>query len=290
MIPTVLTSEKIAGTVILYNSTLETLDNIKTYIDQVERLYVVDNSNEVNNELVEALRLYSNLHYHSLNGNKGIASALNWAAQRAIQDGFEVLLTMDDDTRTPDRMVSQMTDFWNQYPLPLGILSGVHHNKPATVPYKTLLYTLTSGNFLNLKAYQHIGGFEDNFFIDHVDHEYCIRLNAKGYQVVELPAIHLEHKLGYSQEVKLGGWRLRRYGTNSPIRLYYYARNGLYVARTHFAEHPHFAWMFTKEIARRWLKTLFLDADRPTRIKMLVQGLRDGWHGRLGRYVSPDEQ
>ena len=191
---------------------------------------------------------------------------------------------MDDDTATPDSMISDMIKFWNSYSEPLGILSGVHHYKQDNLDYRPLLYTLTSGNLLNLSAYESIGRFCDDFFIDHVDHDFCIRLNNAGYQVIELPKIHLNHKLGYSEKVKVGPWTLRTYGTNAPIRLYYYTRNGIYVSRKYFNQYPSFSWMFTKEVTRRWLKTLFLDKDRITRVKMMLKGTKDGFRSHLGEY------
>lgn len=278
--------QNIAGAVVLYNSDFNVLNNIDTYINQVQKLYVIDNSTDINDKIIEALKSNSKIKYHSFHKNKGIATALNWCAREAIRDGFRVLLTMDDDTRTPSNMISVMVNFWNQYPYPIGILSGVHHHKPATVPHKRLFYTLTSGNLLNLDAYQKIGGFKDDLFIDHVDHEYGFRLNNNGYHVVELQNLHLDHKLGYSQQIKLGSIVLRKYGTNSPIRLYYYARNGLYVSRSQFAEHPEFGWMYTKEMIRRWIKTLLFDENRKVRVKMLAKGMFDGWNGRLGEYGS----
>ena len=281
-----LDKKDIAGVIILYNSSIDVVNNIATYIDQIQHLYVVDNSIIYNAELIRLLHENPKIQYHSLDGNQGIAVALNWGAEQAIADGFTVLLTMDDDTSVPDRMILQMIDFWNCYSKPVGILSGVHHDRPAKTGYKCLSYTLTSGNLLNLVAYQQVGRFNDGFFIDHVDHEYGFRLNTHGYQVIELPDIHLKHKLGYSQQIKVGSWVIRKYGTNTPIRLYYYARNGIYVARTYHAEHPEFAWMFTKEMIRRWIKTLVLDKDRLIRVKMLVKGLTHGWRGRLGQLQS----
>ena len=285
--------ENIAGTVVLYNSPSAVIDNIKTYIDQVQKLYVVDNSVMPNDELRALLSSYSHVHYHSLNGNKGIATALNWAAEQAIIDGFIVLLTMDDDTRTPDTMVAQMMDFWNSYPTPIGILSGVHHTdpealstKPKKALHRTLLYTLTSGNILNLLAYKEVGRFWDDLFIDHVDHEYGLRLNSKGYQVVELQYIQLEHRLGYRQEIRVGGRVIKKYGTHPPIRLYYFARNGVYVARSYFKQHPLFTWMVIKELVKRSVKAVFLDANRKSRIQMLLRGIQDGWKGRLGDYSN----
>lgn len=274
----------IAGTVVLYNSSIETVNNIKTYINQIEKLYVVDNSTHPNDELIATLKLFYNVQYHSLNGNKGIATALNWAAKQAINDNYTVLLTMDDDTRTPSSMVEQMISFWNRYPEPIGILSGVHHTKFDKASFRKLLYTLTSGNLLNLLAYQQIGPFRDDFFIDHVDHEYGLRLNQNGYAVVELPNIRLEHQLGYTQQLKVGSRVIGTFGSHSPIRLYYFARNGVYVARQHFKKQPLFAWTVLEELGKRWIKAMFLQDNRKERITMLIMGIKHGWTDRLGKY------
>lgn len=279
-----ISQRNIAGVVVLYNSPAETLHNILTYIHQVETLYVVDNSSSRNDELIRALQTYPNVHYHSLNGNKGIATALNWAAKQALQDGFTVLLTMDDDTQTPTTMMAQMIEFWNGYGKPIGILSGVHHTKSDAASYRRLPYTLTSGNLLNLKAYQITGPFYDDLFIDHVDHEYGLRLNQHKYEVIELPSIRLGHQLGYAQQIKIGNWVVRNYGTHSPIRQYYFARNGVYVALLYFKAYPSFSWMVAKELVKRLIKASVLDENGKSRVKMLLQGVIDGWRGQLGKY------
>lgn len=274
----------VAGTVVLYNSSIETLNNIKTYITQIEKLYVVDNSTHCNDELIAALKSFDNVQYHSLSGNKGIATALNWAATQAVIDNYTVLLTMDDDTRTPSSMVKQMIGFWNQCLEPIGILSGVHHTKSDKAHCRKLLYTLTSGNLLNLQAYQQIGTFRDDFFIDHVDHEYGLRLNQNGYAVIELPSIRLEHQLGYTQQLKVGSYIVGTFGSHSPIRLYYFARNGVYVARRYFKKQPLFAWTVLEELGKRWVKAMFLQDNRKERITMLIMGIKHGWTNRLGKY------
>lgn len=274
----------IAGVVVLYNSPNETIENVLTYIDQIQRLYVVDNSTQSNNELITLLRSYSNVEYYSMNENKGIATALNWAASQAIKDKFNILLTMDDDTRTPALMIQRMIDFWNYYPNSIGILSGVHHTKPDKANYRELLYTLTSGNLLNLQAYQTIGPFRDDFFIDHVDHEYGLRLNQNDYKVIEIPDIRLEHRLGYTQRLKIGSYVVGTFGSHSPVRLYYFARNGVYMSRQYFGSHPFFAWTVLEELGKRWIKAVFLQDNRKERVSMLFTGIRHGWIGQLGRY------
>lgn len=284
--------QKIAGTVILYNSSILVLDNILTYIKQVEKLYVVDNSIQPNWDLINKLKAYSEVCYHSLNGNKGIATALNWAADKAIEDGYVALLTMDDDTQVSETMVEDMINFWNKYQKPIGLLSGVHRvdsddslfNHLSGTAYRELPFKETSGNLLSLEAYSNTGKFFDKLFIDHVDHEYGFRLNANGYSVIELGDIKLNHKLGYDQEIKLGALLLRKYGTHPPLRLYYYGRNGVYLARKYYKIHPFFMWLLFKELLKRITKATFFDKDGGHRLKMIFYGIKDGWNGHLGQY------
>ena len=42
---------KIAGTVVWYNPSNENIENIKTYINFVEKLYIIDNSKKDDNKL-----------------------------------------------------------------------------------------------------------------------------------------------------------------------------------------------------------------------------------------------
>ncbi|MBD2703596.1 glycosyltransferase [Spirosoma sp. BT702] len=281
-----ISKKDIAGSVVLYNSPIEVLDNISTYIDQISKLYVVDNSVTPNAELIKELQKNSKIKYISLQGNKGIATALNFAAQEALADNYSVLLTMDDDTQTPSSMIDEMITFWNQFPHPIGILSGSHHSKLKHVPYRRLLYTLTSGNLLNLDAYTSVGNFKDDLFIDHVDHEYGLRLNEKGYQVIEIPSIRLVHRLGYIQQIKLGSRTIAEFGSHSPIRLYYYTRNGLHLSRIYLKQSPAFVLNFVENLSKLFIKAILLQKDRKHRIKMLTKGLIDGWNGNLGKINS----
>ena len=275
--------EDVSGTVILYNSTSEVLCNINTYIDQVSKLYVIDNSEKTDESLLKEIKELDNIVYTSLGGNKGIALALNYAAQQALVDGYSLLLTMDDDTQTPPNMVQEMIDFWNKYTQPIGIVSGIHHKKKVDSKYRSLPFTLTSGNLISLEAYVKVGGFRDDLFIDHVDHEFGLRLNKGGYQVIELPSIRLKHRLGYSQNIKVGQRIIGKYGSHSPIRLYYFARNGVYLSRKYISSQPFFAWMVLQEVIKRFIKASFLQSDRKYRIKMLLKGIMDGWRGKLGK-------
>ena len=55
---------------------------------------------------------------------------------------------------------------------------------------------MTSGNLLSLKAFKSVGRFHDDFFIDYIDIEYCIRMNYNNYDVIRINDIVLEHDEG----------------------------------------------------------------------------------------------
>lgn len=88
----------IGGIVIVYNP--DDLDalmrNVATYVEFVDRLFIVDNSDDLNQDLIR--RMPDNCEYHSMRGNVGIAAALNFGMDRCKALGCEWVLTMDQDT------------------------------------------------------------------------------------------------------------------------------------------------------------------------------------------------
>ena len=90
---------KIEGVVVLYHPDAVIIDNIGTYINELECLYVIDNSETYTDSIVEQLRYLSNVKYINNGGNKGIANALNAGAKLASAAGAAWLLTMDQDSK-----------------------------------------------------------------------------------------------------------------------------------------------------------------------------------------------
>lgn len=276
----ILQRNRIAGTVILYNSSVAVFDNIKTYIDQVEVLYVVDNSDRPNAELISRFSEIPTVEFMSNGGNKGVAHALNTAARQAIVDGFTHLLTMDDDSKAPARMVDTMRKFLDQYAdhEKVGIISAVHNADPSPAIFRIVPYTMTSGNLLDLRIYQKVGGFWEELFIDHVDHEYGLRLNDAGYQVIELLGLFLNHSLGESKP--WSSWfHTGKFISHKPSRMYYIARNGWLVAK----KHPRFRWTAVRLISKEWIKSIVWENARRQRIHFLFKGMQHAYWGRTGK-------
>lgn len=87
---------KLAATVILFNPTSSIVENLKNYLESVDKLYIIDNSpisqldsNIIENDKVELI--------HD-GENKGIPLRLNHVIKKCITENYTHLLTMDQDS------------------------------------------------------------------------------------------------------------------------------------------------------------------------------------------------
>ncbi|GAB3998163.1 glycosyltransferase family 2 protein [Spirosoma daeguense] len=269
---------KIAGVVVLYNNP-KIVQNIETYLSQIDTLFIVDNSDIFQEPLINELKRKPAVQYIQNAGNQGIAQALNQAAERAIDQGYDYLLTMDDDSGAPTNMIVEMMQFIESQPSPnqIGILSAAHARSTYHTDKPTaVFYTMTSGNLLNLKAYQAVGSFREDFFIDHVDHDYGLRLGKAGYTIIELPGIHLYQLVGEPGKK----WGVN-YVSRQPVRQYYMVRNGLILVK----EHPVFIYKMVKLLIKELVKVAVVQTNRRERIGFIIRGIVDGISGRSGKYV-----
>lgn len=88
----------LAGSVILYNPDYDVPDNVASYLNAVDRLYVVDNQNgKAVAERIAALAP-EKVTVISNPENEGIAKPLN-TVLRICRDKYDLLITMDQDSR-----------------------------------------------------------------------------------------------------------------------------------------------------------------------------------------------
>jgi rhamnosyltransferase len=280
---------EVAACVVLYNSPLSRLAAIETYRTQVDKLYVIDNSEGAKTDLANHLMSLPNVVYLANGKNEGIASALNWAASEAVANGYRYLLTMDDDTAVPENLIATMLSFLGTYDGAdgVGIIAASHSIGKGKMPregsFKKVLFTMTSGNLLNLAVYKQVGPFRADFFIDHVDHDYGLRINQAQFEVIELPYLKLIHQLGEQKRI---GWMNTTYVSHSPARGYYIVRNGLLLAQQYKHIFPAFYRRMWVLLMREFLKILLFEPHKKYRLRLLYQGLLDKRAGQLGKLVE----
>jgi rhamnosyltransferase len=278
---------RIAGAVVLYNPEYNCINNINSYLSQVSLLCVIDNSEKQNIELVNELISNPKVKYVENKSNFGVAQALNQAARTAINNNYDFLLTMDQDSIADDQLVENYVSFLSNNRFNVGILApapvyikGIE--KKDSVNSKEVNVAITSGSLLNLIAFEKVGEFNKGLFIDYVDFEYCLRLKESGFKILQLNDAIIFHSLGNIERRRFL-FKQVFITHHSPERIYYRTRNRLYVAWKYINVFPLFVGkdflLFFNEI----LKIIFFEKGKILKIKMIMLGIRDWIKNKYGK-------
>lgn len=277
--------ERIAGVVVLYNPSEAVIDNIKSYINDLDILFVVDNSDIKEVAIIETLQKNSKTHYLCNGGNQGIAHALNIGAIKSIEMGYEWLLTMDQDSSAHSNMLSEMLKYIDN---DLSVITPFHAN--AYHPYSSssetssfILTTMTSGNLLNLSVYANSKGFKEEFFIDYVDSEYCLQSHLNNYKIIQVNHAVLNHNLGDLKKHQFL-WKHFFSTNHSPIRRYYITRNRFKIIELYQNHFPEYCNFEKSRFLVDFIIVLLYEKQKIAKFRMMFSGYLDYKRGIFGKY------
>jgi rhamnosyltransferase len=278
---------KIAGVTILYNPKEDVIENILSYLDQIEILYVIDNSEKIEKEIIQRIKILNRVKILENLKNIGIAAALNKSAEHAIIDGYDILLMMDQDSKVSENFVEEMIKMLHQ-DTKIGLISPfvIHRNNPKNPPeamFENISIAITSGSIMRLSVFEDIGKFEEKLFIDYVDHEYCLRMRSHGYKIVQLNSVFIFHDLGHTECRNFLFFKV--FPTNhSPIRWYYRTRNRLYVRKKFSNTFKDYVKLDKLIFQKELLKILLYERDKIEKIKMMIRGYIDFKKNIFGKF------
>ncbi len=241
---------------------------------------------------------------HHNQRNMGIARALNNGIAIAQREKYKWVVTLDDDTVVTPDITEKLIEGWKAASAQseraiavvgislrdpyIGQESCRSANHVGKLSEKHVV--ITSGSLLSVERFCSIGRFRDEFFIDWVDYDYCMRARAKGFRVIQLSHVGMVHPCGHATEH--GFWPLKTKTTNhNAQRRYYWFRNSTVLAKEYLWHDP----VFSARAFRTQLKTLFLvllfENDKWHKLKASLRGLLHGWQGRLGKQqLCPETQ
>jgi rhamnosyltransferase len=268
---------------------------------QVDELVIVDNGSSA--EKLEGLSASASkvkATFLPLGTNRGIAHALNVGLEHARRQDCQWLATFDQDSLALPTMLDEMLSAIQRYPQParIAMLAPVQidphsgfHLEPDTCElrgsgWRVLYTTMTSGNLVNVATATAIGGFEESFFIDYVDHEFCLRLRRHGYQVLEVTEAHLTHSLGELSTHRLGGRRIW-VTHHSVTRRYYMSRNRLILWWRYFRSEPTWVRRDMRAFASELVRIVLYERESGAKLRMVLRGTLDAIRGVRGPLNSP---
>jgi len=282
----------ICGIITFYEPPLSCIDNIETYLCYIDRLYIVDNTPSPRNQIFpELLRKYPNIELLSFGHNIGMAAALNLGIKKGLENSYSWLLTMDQDSYFEADQAKRYFESLSVIDYSrVAILSPAHGNRATdsvACVYEKKDEVMTSGNLLNLSLSRKTGAFNEALFIDSVDHDYCLRANLLGLDVLQAVNCYICHTVGQEYSgAFLFGLKRKTFHIHSPKRMYFIVRNGLYISKTYRQAFPDYTKYLQKHIQARISKCIRYSDQRWVYIRFVLQALFDYVFNRYGNRVG----
>lgn len=285
---------KVAAIIVSYNPDSNLFDSINLLLNQVEKVIIVDNGSKekyvkyiksINEDKIEIILNKENL---------GVATALNIGVIKALENGYEWILTMDQDSKASPDMVKKMFNVYNSINREerkdiLSIFPNFVDERIQSIEensnmnsYEYVDADITSGNLLRKEVFEKVGFFDDSLFIDLVDTDFCMRLNEKGIKMIKIRDAVLYHSLGESKTIKgiLGSFNT---SNHSALRRYYMTRNRFYIWEKYKGLNSFTLNRDKKLFKKEFVKIILGEKDKVNKIKMVLRGYKDYKKGIKGK-------
>ncbi len=207
----------------------------------------------------------------TLGTNTGLAHAQNVGVNSAIAAGAHVVAFFDQDSTIkpgflttlvsplslgkPDIVSPLYVDDTSNDALPStkvsrhGVSSTVHHYD-SLEPYLVDV-VISSGTAASVEVFEVAGLFDEDFFIDFVDTEWCLRCRSKMIPIRVIPRAVMKHRIG-NRSLNIG---FTTVFVHSPVRCYYQIRNCFLLFRK---RHIPFLFAIRELVAVFYNRTLLL--------------------------------
>lgn len=233
----------LAAIVLYFPDTKRLRDNINAILPQVDGIAFFNNGGT----MPQTIEL-PGIVLDSESKNVGIAAALNHLCQYAIDNEYDWILTLDQDSVCPEGLILEYKKYLGNPKIGMicpRILDrnygSLHYDGQEGAGIEKIDACITSASLLRLSAWQQVRGFWEDLFIDMVDFDMCWSLQEKGFIILRTNLKSLLHEIGHSKRVLFRGEENVIYN-HPPIRSYYISRNTIAVGRKHHRLKQCFRW------------------------------------------------
>lgn len=285
--------------IVTYNPCLERLnENLSAIITQVQTLAVFDNGSsnvgEIRKVLTDAGWEGRRICLIESNENKGLAVALNRLANAAHEAGAEAIVFLDQDSVAGTNLVAALAKHMQDGVAVVSPLVVDRNNARVAEDRSIVRETkrpLTSGSMVNIAAWTSIGGYDERYFVDWVDVDFCDNLRMHGYRLLITHETILLHELGNQEFAWFGpgtDYTGKRSASRGYYRLNYPAWRWCDRARGQAIAMRKYAWtrigieerlIFLKTTVGR---ALLIERDKKACLFAIFEGLREGRRAMQG--------
>jgi len=296
-----MTGPRVAVVVLSWNRREDTLACLRSLAGEPASVVVVDNGSSdgsaeaVRREFPEAVLIVND-------DNLGFAAGNNAGIRRALADGAEWVLVLNNDVEVEPGFLAPLLAEAARRPA-AGALSPkiLFADPPDRIWFAGARYDPRRGYNGRQRGYgerddgrweepwetdrvcgaamlvpravlEDDGLFDEELFAYSEDTDWSLRVRERGHGLWLVPVSRVHHKVSASSG-----------GESSPTTLYYGTRNSLVVAERHAPLGPLGTWRRRLVLLAAHLVQAGLAPRRREAIAAVINGFRDGVHGRLGR-------
>lgn len=285
---------KIIAIIVTYNPSSNLLNLINSLRHQKVTPIIVDNGSK-RFDFTTAEEDNQN-YLIRLADNLGIATAQNKGIERALELGAEYILFFDQDSTIPNNFVQDMMDDYqliSNQNIKVGALGPRFIDERYNFYYKTISISkhglrtkhdvsninepfnstllISSGSLVSVETLKEVGLMRDNYFIDYVDTEWCLRAESLGFKNYISAKAVMRHTIG-DNVLK---FKFINVPVHSAFRRYFRVRNAFYMLRE-----PHVPFLlFVREMIFNFIHQGILvcfEKNRLAYVKSYFKGVRDG--------------
>lgn len=284
----------ISSVIITFNPNVNVINLINALKHQNVTPVIVDNgSKDYDFTLVEE---DNHSHLIRLKDNLGIATAQNKGIERALELGAEYILFFDQDSTIPNNFVQDMMDDYqliSDQNIKVGALGPRFIDERYNFYYKTISISkhglrtkhdvsninepfnstllISSGSLVSVETLKQVGLMRDEYFIDYVDTEWCLRAESLGFKNYISAKAVMKHTIGDN----VLNFKFMNVPVHSAFRRYFRVRNAFYMLRE-----PHVPLiLFIRELVGNTVHQFILilfEKNSWSYIKSYFKGLKDG--------------
>ena len=145
---------------------------------------------------------------------------------------------------------------------------------------------ITSGMLIPLALVREIGGFREDYFIDAVDHEFCLRVRAQGGKVILACKPAMIHGFGETAGRRYFRWAgINHHG---PARKYFIARNSLVTALAYWRREPLWSLRQCARLLIDFGGIVLLEAHKRAKLSAFMRGITHALAGKMGPIAGHD--
>ncbi len=269
---------------------------------QVEHIVWIDNGSDDRAQASRQPWTRERVHPIWLDANRGLGHAQNLGIEWARGQGASHVLLMDDDSLPQPGMVAALLDalardehaaaagpfYWDPRRAARDVFFRTRNGRVRRhacedgAAIVDVDYTIASGCLIPSAFFDRVGLMREDFFIEWIDVEWCLRAHARGHRVLGVCAARLEHRLG-DRMIRVGG---RELPLHPPWRHYYQARNFVLMLRGVELD-ALTRWRYTLRQLARLLFFSTWPARRASYLRMWLLGLAHGLRGQSGAPIRP---